>query len=199
MKSIMKNIVKLLSLGLLLGFASCSDSEALIDQVYDSVDSETGVIIRTVDGPQDLVSLNNPANNVIMMTWEVQEGNGAHIPDFKEVRAYVRLYADQDLTEPITADDGSDIAEGLLETFDASTFEISSNGLPRRDVEISTQGIVDLYTNATLTPPTFISLRLEIEMTDGRVYTSTSGIGATVSGGIYFNSPYVYRIIFLPI
>ena len=185
-------------LGLFLSFASCSDSEALIDQVLDTVDTESGGIIRTLVDLPDLVSLTNPANNTINTTIEVQQGNGSFIPNFKEVRAYVRLFNDQDLVEAVTTDDGAEIPEQLLETFDASTFAISENGLPRRDISIETQGIVDLYPNSTLAPPKFIALRFELEMTDGTVFTNTS-VGATISGGIYFNSPFLFRIIFLPL
>ncbi len=194
----MKNIVKIVVLGLLVSFTSCSDSEALIDQVYDTVDTESGAVIRTVNSPQDLVSLTNPVNNFIAMTIEIQQGNGSYVPDFKEVRAYVRLYEDQDLVNPVMTDDGGDIPENLLITFDPSMFELSSNGLPRMDVNIPTQGIADIYELATLPVPSFINLRLELEMADGSIYTDTN-VGATISGGIYFNSPYSYRIIFLPI
>lgn len=194
----MKNIVKIFMLGALIGLSSCSDSEALIDQVLDSVDDETGVFLRTLQAPQDLVSLTNEVNNVILMEVEVQQGNGSFVPDFKEVRAYIRLYADQDLAEPITTDDGAEIPEQLLSTFDPASFSIASNGLPRQEIAIPTQGIVDLYANSTLTPPSFIALRFEVEMSDGSVYTDTE-VGAAVAGGIYYNSPFIYRIIFLPI
>lgn len=185
-------------LGLLFSFASCSDSEALIDNVLDTVNTETGGIVRTVVSFPDLVSLTNPANNTINSTIEVQQGNGTFVPDFKEVRAYVRLYLDQDLNEAVTTDDGVEIPEQLLDTYEASTFEVSSNGLPRRDISIATQGIVDLYPNSTLAPPRFIALRLELEMNDGTIYTNTD-VGPNVSGGLYFNAPYLYRVIFLPI
>lgn len=194
----MKNIVKVFMLGLVFSFASCTDSDVVIDQVFDTVDTQSGGIIRTLVDLPDLVSLTNPANNTINSTIEVQQGNGSFIPDFKEVRAYVRLYNDQDLIEAVTADDGTEVPEQLLETFDASTFAISSNGLPRRDISITTQGIVDLYANSTLAPPKFIALRMELEMSDGTIFTDTS-VGATISGGIYFNSPFLYRIIFLPV
>lgn len=194
----MKNIVKIAVLGLLISFTSCSDSEALIDQVYDTVDTESGAVIRNIVSPPELVSLTNPDNNTIDMTIEVQQGNGSFIPDFKEVRVNVRVYADQDLTEPVATDAGAEIPEFVLATFPASEFEISSNGLPRKDISITTQAIADYYADATLTPPAFISLRMELEMNDGTIWTNTD-VGATISGGIYFNSPFLFRIIFLPI
>lgn len=194
----MKNIVKVFTLGLFLSFASCTDSDALIDQVVDTVDTESGGIIRTIVSFPDLVSLTNPDNNAINTTIEVQQGNGSFLPDFKEVRAYIRLYNDQDLVEAVTADDGTEVPEQLIETFDASTFEISTNGLPRRDLSIATQSMVDLYPNSTLTPPKFIAFRFELEMSNGTIFTNTS-VGPSVSGGGYYASPFLYRVIFLPI
>ena len=198
----MKNIVKIIVLGLLISFTSCSDSEVLIDEVYDSVDTETGVVVRTVSPPAELVSLTNPDNNNISLTIEVQEGNGSTVPDFKEVRAYVRLYADQDLAEPLTTENGGEILETLSGVADSSIFELSPNGLPRGDFSFPTQQIVDGYVAAgavleDFPVPTFIALRLEVEMTDGRIYTNTD-VSVAVGGGVYFVSPYFYRIIFLP-
>lgn len=185
-------------LGLFLSFASCTDSEALIDTVLETVDDETGAFVRTLVFPPDLVTLNNPAANTINMTIEIQEGDGSFTPNFKEVRAYIRLYADQDLAEAITTDDGAEIPEQLLSTFDASLFVNGTNGLPQTDISIATQEIVDLYANSTLAPPTFISLRLELEMNSGTIYSNTN-VGPSVSGGGYYASPFLYRIIFLPI
>lgn len=197
----MRNIVKIVLVGILIGFSSCSDSDVLIDQVYDSVDTETGVILRTIEGPGDLVSLTNPNNNTFNLTLEVQRGNGSTVPDFKEIRAYVRLYADQDLLEPIADDDGTEIAEQLAYTIDSSEFELSPNGLPRASIAIPTQAFVDAYNAAgasTLPIPSFIAFRLEIEMADGSVYTNTD-VSVAVGGGVYFVSPFFYRVIFLPV
>ena len=102
----MKNIFKLILAALLVGTTfSCTESDALITQILDNVDTESGVVLRTVQKPQDLVSLNNPANNVILYTVEIQEGNGSTVPDFKEMRSYVDLYQDQDLIEPVVDTD----------------------------------------------------------------------------------------------
>ena len=197
----MKNIVKIALVGLLIGFSSCSDSELLIDQVYDTVDTETGVILRTVEGPGDVVTLTNPDNNTFNLTLEVQQGNGSSVPDFKEVRAFVRIYADQDLIEPVAADDDSEIGELLAYTIDSSEFELSSNGLPRASIAIPTQAFVDAYNAAgasSLPIPSFIALRLEVEMADGTIYTNTD-VSVAVGGGVYFVSPYFYKVIFLPV
>ena len=196
----MKNIFKLILAALLVGTTfSCTESDALITQILDNVDTESGVVLRTVQKPQDLVSLNNPANNVILYTVEIQEGNGSTVPDFKEMRSYVDLYQDQDLIDPVVDTDGNVVGERLLATFANSDFSIGPNGLPRIAVELPTQAIIDAVpANTELTIPSFISMRFEVEMTDGRVYTNVD-LGATVTGGVYFGSSYLYKVIFLPI
>lgn len=179
----MKNLFKYILVSVFISVAfSCSDSEALIDQVLDSVDTESGVVLRTVQKPQDLVSLTNPTNNVIMLTVEVQEGNGSSLPDFKEVRAYVDLYKDQDLTLPLLDANENEIGERILATYSSSEFLIDANNLPRISLEIPTQSVKDTYPeNAVYTVPTFIALRFEVEMNDGRVFTNVD-LGASVTG-----------------
>ena len=184
---------------LLIGTAiSCSESEAVIDQVLENVDDESGAVLRTIESPADLVSLTGD-NNLVTFTIEVQEGNGSSVPDFKEVRAYVGLYQDQDLIAPLVDENGNDLGEALFATLSAGEFAIGDNGLPRLSAEIPTQAIVDAYPeNTVYTVPSFIALRLELEMSDGRVFTNTN-LGASVSGGTYFGSSFLYKIIFLPL
>lgn len=196
----MKNIFKLLMITLLVGTAiSCSDSEAVINQVLDNVDSESGAVIRTVVAPPELVSLTNETNNVLRYTLEVQQGNGTFVPDFKEVRTYMAIFQDQDLINPIVDGSGNPIGEVLFVTNAASEFAIGPNGLPRISSETPTQAILDAFPEgAVLTTPSFISMRLELEMNDGTVFTNTN-LGASVSGGPYFGASFLYKIIFLPI
>ncbi|GAB5401257.1 MAG: hypothetical protein Aureis2KO_28420 [Aureisphaera sp.] len=196
----MKNIFKFLMIAMVvLAGSSCEDSDLIIDEVLDSVDTETGAIVRTIESPAELVTANNPDNNNIAMVLEVQQGNGSFVPDFKEVRVYVKLWEDQDLTTPVTDGAGNDVAEVLVTTLPSSQFTIDSNGLPRTSVEFPTQFILDAYpADAQITVPSFIALRLELEMSNGNIFTDTN-VGATISGGIYFNAPFLYRIIFLNI
>ncbi len=55
----------------------------------------------------------------------------------------------------------------------------------------------DLFPEAVLSPPTFIVSRFELEMTDGRIWNDENA-GTTLSGP-YFESPFTYKTIFLPI
>ena len=196
----MKTLAKIFILVAAISFTACSESEATINQVLDTVDTESGTVLRTLVDFPDLVTITNEANNVINSTIEVQQGNGSFVPDFKEVNLYVQVYNDQDLIDPLLTDDGNEIGELFLQTFDASQFSISSNGLPRTDISIVVQDVADLYAAQSATPgvPSFMALRFEIVMNNGTVI-SNNNVGATISGGIYFNSPFLFKVIFLPI
>lgn len=196
----MKTLAKIFILVAAISFTACSESEATINQVLDTVDTESGAVLRTLVDFPDLVTITNEANNVINSTIEVQQGNGSFVPDFKEVNLYVQVYNDQDLIDPLLTDDGNEIGELYLQTFDASQFSISSNGLPRTDISIVVQDVADLYAAQSATPgvPSFMALRFEIVMNNGTVI-SNNNVGATISGGIYFNSPFLFKVIFLPI
>jgi len=196
----MKNIFKIFILGVTLSFTACSESDALINQVLDNVDTESGAVLRTLVDFPDLVTATNPANNVINSSIEVQQGDGSFVPDFKEVNVYVQVFNDQDLIEPLLTPDGVDLGEQYWTTFDASQFAIASNGLPRTDISLVVQDVLDLYTASGTTPgvPSFMAIRFEIVMNDGRTF-SADDVGVTISGGIYFNSPFFFKVIFLPI
>ncbi|NND62036.1 MAG: hypothetical protein HKN48_02460 [Flavobacteriaceae bacterium] len=194
----MKNIYKFLMIALVFtAGVSCTDSELIIDEVLDSVDTESGAIVRTLQDPPDLVTLTNPDNNNFDLILEVQQGNGSFVPQFKEIRFYVRMYADQDLTEPILDPNGNAIAETLLTTLPESAFSIESNGLPRATINITSQSFVDAYPADAVyaSGANFVALRLELEMSDGTVFTD-SDVGATIAGQ-FFNSPFLYRVIFI--
>ena len=196
----MKNIFKIFILGITLSFTACSESDALINQVLDTVDTESGVVLRTIGDLPDLVTVTNEANNFINTTIEVQQGDGSFMPDFKEVNMYIELFNDQDLLDPLFDNSGNMIGELFLQKFEPDVFSISANGLPRTDVNIIMQDVADLYTSVDASPgvPSFIALRFEIVMNDGRII-SANDVGATISGGIYFNSPFLFKVIFLPI
>lgn len=193
MKNILKTIVILL---VLIGTTiSCTESDNSIDTLLNDVD-QTGVILRTLSAPLELVNVSNEDINQIEVTFEVQEANGDIDPDFKEVRVYVNLYKDQDLIDSLEDGLGGNISETLLMTLTPDMFTTSANGLPSTDVYFDTQDVVDIYPDATYVTPSFLDTRLEIEMNDGRVF-SKDNVAATVATGAYFNSPFSYISIFL--
>jgi len=198
----MKNIFKIFLVGLvLIGTTnSCEESTLAIDELYDSVDT-SAAFIRTLSapstGPHNISGGNFPTS--IEATIEIQEGNGTFQPDFKEVRVYAAIFADQDQTIPIVDPSNNPFGETLLMTLPASEFELSEvNLLPSTSFAIPTQTIVDLHPGAQFTLPTYIYTRLELELNDGRIFTDVN-VGPTVQSGNYFLAPFFYNIIFLNI
>jgi hypothetical protein len=195
----MKNIYKLFILSLLfVGAVSCSDSSLPIDQLYNNVDTSAS-FIRTIappsSGPHNVSGGTFP--NTIEALIEVQEGNGLVQPDFVEVRVYMSPFDDQDQIQPTVDENGNEIGETLLSTIPASVFTPSDvNNLPSTQISIPLQDVVDLLPGAQFTIPTFIYIRLELEMSDGRIFTAGS-VGPTVETGNYFIAPFFYNIIFL--
>jgi hypothetical protein len=193
----MKNIFKLFLVGLVVAGTtiSCSDSELPIDELYDGVDL-TGAFIRTLENPLQLVNVSDPDKNFIAATIEVQEGQGT-TNTFTEVRIYISTFNDQDQLEPTLDADGNPIGETLLSTLPAADFILSEqNRLPSNAFSIPTQTVIDLNPTAAFTLPTFIFVRLELELADGRIFTNTN-VGPTVATGNYFTAPMAYNIIFL--
>jgi len=197
----MKNIYKLFILSLLfVGAVSCSDSDLPIDQLYDDVDT-TASFIRSLEAPSSGPhSVSGGAfPNVIEAVIEIQEGTGQAQPDFVEVRVYMSPFNDQDQIQATLDENGNEITETLLSTIPSSVFEPSEiNNLPSTQISIPLQEVVDLLPGAQFTVPTFIYIRLELEMTDGRIY-SVDNVGPTVQTGNYFIAPFFYNIIFLNI
>lgn len=195
----MKNIYKIFLVGLIAAGStiSCTDSELAIDSLYEGVD-KSGAFIRTIESPFQLVNLSDPTKNFIAATIEVQEGQG-DVSTFTEVRVFISSYNDQDQLEATLDTSGNPLTEVLLSTLPASDFTPSAgNRLPSNAFSIPTQTLVDLYPDAVFTIPTFVVIRLELELADGRVFTDVN-VGPTVSTGNYFTAPSFYNIIFLPI
>lgn len=191
----MKKIVKFLMIVALISTYSCSDSEAIIDQVLNNVG--TGYAVRVLEGPAAIVAIDSETNpDTIDFTLEIQRGNGSLAPEFKEVRLYLSLFSNATLTEPLLDDNGNPLAEVLFETIDSSLFSETSavNGLPMYPGSIPAQQVIDSYPTVTLPSSTFAKIRIELEANDGTVY-SEANAGGTL-GGAYFNSSFVMKFRF---
>lgn len=187
----MKKIYKLfLALALVLGVSSCEESDLFVDELLDTVD-KTGVILRTLQAPADLV--NNSSITSIDIEIEVQEGNGSEAPDFKEVRVYLSLFEDQDGVTEIAG-----TSETQIMTLAAADFYTNDNtGLPAIMINIPTAMVLDTFPADTeYTIPTFVVTRLECEMNDGTVY-SNDDVSEAVATGQFYASPYRYNTIYI--
>jgi hypothetical protein len=104
---------------------------------------------------------------------------------------------DQDKEFPTLDAAFNPLGEVLFRTIPQAEFaELSSvNGLPQKSLLIPTQEFLDTFPTAVITIPTFIQIRFELEMSDGRVWTNTNA-GTTLSGP-YLSSPFTRTVIFL--
>lgn len=189
MKYITKNILLILFVGTLL--SSCNESDNAVDYLMENVD-DSGVILRTTSSPSQYINLSNDNINKIEISLEVQEGDGDHMPDFKEVRLSIGLYEDLALQIPLVDADGNEIAEKLIATYLSSDFSVGVNDLPVIDISMPTQDMYDTFPGAQYVTPTYTEVSLEIEMTDGRIYNSST-VGS-IATNTYFMSPYRYLL-----
>ena len=195
----MKNIFKYLLVAIIaVSFTtSCTDSDLIIDDLYDSVDS-SGAVLRILSYPDDIVNVTGGGfNNIVQFQFEVQEGDGSFTPTFTEVRVYVQTYNDQDFELPTLDENGNEFGENLFLTISKEEFSTLSdiNGLPQYYLDMPTSDIIATQPGAIYAVPSFIHFRFELQMEDGRVW-SVDNAGTTL-GGPYFESPFQHTTIFL--
>ena len=162
---------------------SCSEDDKLTVEIQETV--ERGAVLRTI-------SLTGGSWNVTDVTesfdveWEFQDiEDGALL---REVRVYADLVDNTD-------DASTTTTETQVATIPASEFAGGANGLPRTNWSIT---LAEVETALGIALGDYncgdeINLRIELDLTDGRVITNTDLTG-TVSGGSFFSSPLNYRI-----
>ena len=191
-------IIFLIQLFVLASLTSCKKPDNTIYDVLNNTDMN-GVVLRTLNMSElpSLVTLTNAANNFVDLNIEVQENQGDFVPDFKEVRVYVSFYQEQEQENFVEDGDGNPTSEVLLMSVPSSDFTIGAHGLPVHNFHLTTQDMVDLLPDSTVFPtPAFMKVRLEIEMTDGRIYTDDTGNGMVASSQ-YFASPFAYVFVYI--
>ena len=175
-------IYLILLLGLLL--CACSeDEEKLTRTVQDTV--TRGAVLRTISVPSPTFDFNDPSKEWIVELEEQDHEDGA-------LFASIDVYAS--LTESGT---GETTDEALVKNIPATTFSIGPNALPRGLVRAS---LNEVLTAIGLQPGDYgssdaFTLRLTLNLTDGRSFTNTDAIG-TVTGGSFFSTPYAYSAQF---
>ncbi len=171
-------------------FASCKTDDKLVDEILATV--ERGAIVRTISAEGTSWNTVDETETITLELEAQDEKDGALL---KEVRFYVDLV---DNTPGNTVDP----AEVLFETIPASEWALGEFGYPRTTFS-TTLGDVAGALGLSLGDYNCgdqINIRLELELTDGRMWTNTD-LAGTVSGGSFFASPLNYRvslIILLP-
>lgn len=181
----MKNLNNyiLFALGLML-VVSCGEDDTLTTvRVQETV--ERGAVLRTVSTEGAAWDVLDPDSQVTLVL-EVQDVQSGSL--LQEVRVFTDLV---DNTTPGT----SDPAETALTTIPASAFSTGPNGYPRTTF---TTTLGDAAAAMGISPGDYncgdqVALRMELALTDGRVFTDANATG-TVTGGSFFSSPFAYRI-----
>ena len=182
----MKNIFKILCCSLLVVSFSCQESDNTIDDVLAY---ETGAILRTISVDSQLLNASD-ANSLFSVTLEEQdEEDGALL---QEVRVLVEL---RDLTTEFTTPATGEV---LVQTIPASEFSTGPVGLPRTQVNMAFGDAaaalgIPLDPETGYNPGDIFIIKLELVLTDGRVFGASSAAGI-ITGG-YFSSPFQYNAL----
>lgn len=179
------NFKKSIALFLVILGLSCSDDEKAIDIVLEDV--ERGVILRNIDRISPNFEHEN-FQSVFAVEIEEQDIEEGGIFDF--IRLYV-AYADR---RPENG--SSSVSEIVLRDVPSSDFQTGPDGLPRGIVIVSYQEVIDaLGVNAaTILPGDQFDLRMEVNLTDGRTFSTENGSASILTDFCFFKSPYRYVI-----
>ncbi|MDB9712834.1 hypothetical protein OAA78_04020, partial [Flavobacteriaceae bacterium] len=182
----MKNIFKILICSLLMVSFSCQDSENTIDTVLDY---ETGAILRTISVDSQLLNASD-ANSLFSVTIEEQDEQDGDL--LQEVRVLVEL---RDLTTEFTTPATGEV---LVQTIPASEFTTGPVGLPRTQVNMAFGDAaaalgIPLDPETGYNPGDIFIVKLELVLTDGRVFGASSASGI-ITGG-FFSSPFQYNAL----
>jgi hypothetical protein len=182
----MKNIFKILICSLLMVSFSCQDSENTIDTVLDY---ETGAILRTISVDSQLLNASDP-NSLFSVTIEEQDEQDGGL--LQEVRVLVEL---RDLTTDFATPATGEV---LVQTIPASEFSPGPVGLPRTQVNMAFGDAaaalgLPLDPETGYNPGDIFVVKLELVLTDGRVFGASSAAGI-ITGG-FFSSPFQYNAL----
>jgi len=165
---------------------SCQDSENTIDTVLDY---ETGAILRTISVDSQLLNASDP-NSLFSVTIEEQDEQDGGL--LQEVRVLVEL---RDLTTDFTTPATGEV---LVQTIPASEFSTGPVGLPRTQVNMAFGDAaaalgLPLDPQTGYNPGDIFVVKLELVLTDGRVFGASSAAGI-ITGG-FFSSPFQYNAL----
>lgn len=181
MKTYIKNIkFCLLAIGIVV-IQSCTSDESIVNKFRD--ETTQGAILRTIKVNQGTFNFSDTSEEWSISIEEQDNANGENM-------AEVKLYAQQ-TTEGVTK------AEKFVKAYPASYFTKGANGYPVGDITASLDETLTALgiTTGEYTPSDKISMRLELVLKDGSVFTSTNA-ASTITGGVFFSSPFKYSVQF---
>ncbi|UGU14461.1 hypothetical protein LS482_12195 [Sinomicrobium kalidii] len=188
-----KYISKLLFVSLSSFILSC-EGDKTVDSVYDDV--TRGAILRTIEITSEETPYNYNTSSFEAgsgFTVILQEDDYEDGALLQEVRAYIRF---QDNTELADSDDeGISTDDILYTTIPASEFTPDEEDMPGYTFSISVAEMIATtgIDETEVKGGDNWAVSFELELTDGRVF-SRSTVGNTVSGGVFFASPFTYNV-----
>ncbi len=161
---------------------SCSEGDTTFDKVDENI--IRGAVLRTISVTSSTFDFFDTTSSWSVELEEQDTKKGGLFEAVRVYASYRNTATGQ--TEP----------EAFVKTIAASTFSPGPNGLPRGTVSATFNEVLNAtglgvgdYTSADQ----FI-MRLELVLTDGRVYTNNAS--GPVSGGTFFASPFQYSVQF---
>lgn len=180
-------IISALALAVLVTACNKKDNK-LVDEVSATV--ERGAIVRTIstDGASWNVLDDTSDSGTSTTTLELEAQDIQDGGLLREVRFYVNFVDNTDDATTTTT-------ETLLRTIPASEWVPDVWALPRTTFSTTLAECASLLgiVFGDFNCGDAFNIRLELELTDGRIWTNTD-LAGTVSGGSYFASPLNYRI-----
>jgi hypothetical protein len=181
----MKNLYKYAFMGILaLGLGSCDDDEENVSVVVqDTV--ETGAVLRTIQ----IISNELPIGLDAGFSVEIEEQDEFGGTLLQSVDVFA-MFADNSPDDGDTT--GANFSEFSLGNVDASAFAPGPFGLPRTTLSYSSDVLNAgaAVTGDQLFGGDTFTIRLSLNLTDGRVF-SVNNAGGIITAG-FFNSPFQY-------
>jgi hypothetical protein len=188
----MKQIKILASLLLLLSMVACTD---FVDPAIPYSTFETGTYLRTLEQPASFNFFQIADARFKLMVEAVDAENGATV---QEVEVFVRRRRGATLTP-----------EAKVTTVPVSAFQKhsiiltdvhpkSGSPYPAATIELTVlQALQALnLTAADINGGDFLEFRLSLTTKSGRVFTN-SNLSPDIQGGLYYRSPFFYRVPFV--
>jgi hypothetical protein len=181
----MKNIFKILLSSLMIVSFSCAEDDTVTSEMLDTF--ENGGALRTVEIVNDLFNSSDPTSAFTVVVEAQDEQDGGLMQEVRVLAEFVDFTGD--FITPPTGD-------ALVQTIPASNFEIGEFGLPRTTISVTFQEAADalglaLDVENGYQPGDVFRIKLELVLTDGRVFGPSSA--ASIITGGFFSSPFQYN------
>ncbi len=178
----MKNTIsKLILLSGLALFTRCEDPDNAIYTVLE--DYTSGAVLRTKSDARNTFQFNKsvPSESFFVKIEQQDEQNG-------DLLESVDVFVDLDSSL-------SNTSEAEVRSIPASAFTKNDNNLNETEISLTLTDALSALgaSNTDFTGGDAITVRLELNLTDGRSFTNTDATGSLQ--GSYFSSPYAYNAV----